>query len=106
MPGPTETNFFHRAGMDDTNVGQQEKDDPADVARTGWDALMSGKADVVHGLMNKMQAAASHILPEKVTAQIHRVIPLPKRGWRIGYAKRAARPRVFNEISHTLGQSL
>jgi len=72
MPGPTETRFFHRAGMDDTRVGQARKDDPADVARTGWDALMSGKADVVHGLKNKLQAAASHVLPEKVTAELHR----------------------------------
>ncbi len=50
MPGATETEFFHRAGLDDTRVGQSDKDDPADVAKTGWDALMSGKADVVHGL--------------------------------------------------------
>src|SRR4051794_6593595 len=27
MPGATETNFFHRAGMDDTKVGASEKDD-------------------------------------------------------------------------------
>lgn len=72
MPGPTETEFFHRAGLDDTRLGRAAKDDPAAVARTGWDALMSGKADVVHGLKNKLQAAASHVLPEKVTAELHR----------------------------------
>lgn len=44
MPGPTETNFFHRAGMDDTKVGQSEKDNPAEVAREGIEALMAGEA--------------------------------------------------------------
>ena len=43
MPGPTETNFFHRADMDDTAVGQGAKDDPAQVAKQGFDALMAGK---------------------------------------------------------------
>lgn len=77
MPGATETEFFHRAQMDDTRIGQQQKDDPADVAKTGWDAVMSGKADVVHGLKNKLQAAASHVLPEAVTAQMHRGMAEP-----------------------------
>ncbi|TPG18774.1 SDR family NAD(P)-dependent oxidoreductase [Sphingomonas koreensis] len=80
MPGPTETQFFHRAGMDDTKVGQAEKDDPADVAKTGWDALMGGKTDVVHGIKNKLQAAAAHVLPEGVTAAMHRDMAEPGSG--------------------------
>ena len=44
MPGATETEFFERADMLDTKVGQQKKDDPADVARVGFDAMMSGTA--------------------------------------------------------------
>jgi uncharacterized protein len=47
QPGATETNFFHRAGMDDTKVGTMEKSDPADVARQGFEALMAGKDHVV-----------------------------------------------------------
>jgi uncharacterized protein len=80
MPGATETEFFHRAKMDDTQVGQAEKDDPADVARTGWDALMAGKGDIVHGIKNKLQAAASHILPEGVSAAMHRNMAEPGSG--------------------------
>lgn len=49
IPGATETNFFHRAGMDDTKVGRSEKDDPADVAKAGFEALMSGEDHVVAG---------------------------------------------------------
>jgi short-subunit dehydrogenase len=36
MPGATETEFFARADMLDTKVGQGKKDDAADVARTGF----------------------------------------------------------------------
>jgi len=42
MPGPTDTEFFERADMLDTRVGSGSKDDPADVARMGFEALMSG----------------------------------------------------------------
>ena len=42
-PGATETNFFHRAELDDTKVGQAKKDDPADVAKAGWEAMKKGE---------------------------------------------------------------
>jgi short-subunit dehydrogenase len=73
MPGVTETNFFHRAGMDDTKVGMSEKDDPAEVAKTGFEALMSGDDHVVAGsFKNKVQATMAHVLPDTVTAEMHR----------------------------------
>jgi short-subunit dehydrogenase len=56
MPGPTETEFFERADMLDTQVGQQEKNDPANVAKIGFEAMMKGKGDVVSGWKNKLQA--------------------------------------------------
>jgi short-subunit dehydrogenase len=78
MPGPTETNFFHRAGMDDTKVGASKKDDPADVAREGFEALMAGKDHVVAGsLKTKLQAATVHPLPETVKAEFHRSMSEP-----------------------------
>ncbi|MFE6847225.1 SDR family NAD(P)-dependent oxidoreductase [Streptomyces sp. NPDC057686] len=43
MPGPTDTDFLRRADMGDTKVGQGEKDDPAQVAEQGLDALFAGK---------------------------------------------------------------
>lgn len=73
MPGPTETNFFHRAGMDDTRVGRQEKDDPAQVAKEGFDALMAGKDKVVAGsLTNKLMAASTRVLPDAAKTAMHR----------------------------------
>jgi short-subunit dehydrogenase len=73
MPGPTETEFFHRADMDDTKVGSSGKDDPADVAREGFEALMAGKDHVIAGsFKNKFQATMAHVLPDTVLAEMHR----------------------------------
>lgn len=43
MPGPTDTNFFARAGVEDTILGSMPGDDPADLARQGFEALMAGR---------------------------------------------------------------
>jgi len=73
MPGATETEFFHRAGMEDTKLGASEKDDPAEVAKDGFEALMAGKDHVVAGsFKNKVQAVAGHVLPDPVMAEMHR----------------------------------
>jgi uncharacterized protein len=78
LPGPTDTQFFERAGMEDTNVGQGKKDDPADVARTGYEAMMRGEGDVVHGLKNKLQAAVGAVTPESIKAEQHRKLAEPR----------------------------
>jgi uncharacterized protein len=72
MPGATETQFFERAGMEDTKVGQAKKDNPADVAKAGFDAMMSGEGDVVTGWKNKLQSAVANITPAGVLAEQHR----------------------------------
>lgn len=77
MPGPTETEFFERAGMLDTDVGASEKDDPAKVAQDGWQALMDGKAHIVSGWKNKLQAAAAHVTPAGIMAERHRKMAEP-----------------------------
>lgn len=72
MPGATETDFFERADMMDTKVGTQKKDDPADVARTGFEAMLRGDGDVVSGWQNKLQTAIASITPSGVLAEQHR----------------------------------
>jgi short-subunit dehydrogenase len=72
MPGATDTEFFERAGMVDTKIGQKEKDDPADVARVGYKAMMDGKGDVVSGWKNKVMSAAALVTPSEVLAEQHR----------------------------------
>lgn len=78
MPGPTETDFFNRAGMRDTRVGASKKDDPAQVAREGFAALMRGKDQVVAGsFKNKVLATAAKVLPEAAKARLHRRMSEP-----------------------------
>jgi short-subunit dehydrogenase len=80
MPGATETEFFERADMLDTAVGQQEKDDPADVAKAGFEAMMKGEGDVVTGWKNKLQTTMANVTPSEMLAERHRKIAEPGSG--------------------------
>lgn len=79
QPGPTDTRFFERAHMEGTKVGASDKDDPAEVARQGFEALMAGKDSVVAGsLVNKVQAAVAGVVPDAVKARLHGRLAEPK----------------------------
>lgn len=78
MPGATETDFFERAEMTDTKVGQAKKDDPAMVAEVGFKAMMKGEGDVVAGWHNKLQAAIAHVAPADLLAEAHRKMAEPQ----------------------------
>src|SRR4051794_21382694 len=81
MPGPTDTEFFERADMMDTKVGQGDKDDPADVARDGFEALMNGDERVVSAsLSTKLQGHGSRLMPDRVKAAMHRRMAEPGSG--------------------------
>ena len=81
MPSLTETDFFNRADMMDTRAGQMEnKDDPAVVAKAGFDALMADKHKVVPTVKNKVMAAVADASPAPVAAQIHRGLSEPGSG--------------------------
>lgn len=78
MPGPTDTDFFARADMLDTDVGSDpKKEDPAVTAKNGWDALMKGEASVVSGLKNKIQSTLANVTPNAVLAEQHRAMAEP-----------------------------
>jgi uncharacterized protein len=73
IPGPTDTDFFHKSGMEETTVYKEEDlADPAKVAKDGYDALMSGKSSVISGLKNKMTGTMSDLLPDPVSASMNR----------------------------------
>jgi short-subunit dehydrogenase len=79
MPGPTETEFFERADMLDTKIGASDtKDDPADVARQGFEALMAGEERAVaSSLSTKLQARGSRFIPDSAKAELHRRMAEP-----------------------------
>jgi uncharacterized protein len=69
MPGATETEFFDRADLTDTKVGQSSKDNPADVAEAGFKAMMNGDGDVVTGWQNKIQSEIANVTPAGLLAE-------------------------------------
>jgi short-subunit dehydrogenase len=80
MPGATETQFFRRAGLLDTKLGQARKDDPAEVAALGFEAMMRGDGDIVTGWHNKVAAAVANITPAAILAEQHRKKAAPGSG--------------------------
>lgn len=74
QPGPTDTDFFHRAGMDNTKIGTEGKHEsqPQDVARQGLDALF-GDRDHVYAasFKTKMEGMVANAIPGAVKAAMH-----------------------------------
>jgi short-subunit dehydrogenase len=73
-PGATDTEFFRRAGMEDTKVGSsgKEANDPAKVAQQGFDALMSGEQEVfAESLSTKATGVMGRFMPDSVKAAMH-----------------------------------
>jgi hypothetical protein len=66
--------------MLDNQVGQQEKDDPAKVAKIGFEAMMKGEGDVVSGWKNKLDATLANVTPASRLAEQHRKMAEPGSG--------------------------
>jgi short-subunit dehydrogenase len=71
MPGPTETDFFERADMLDTKVGQAEKQDAAEVAEAAIEALSERADHIIPGAKNKLQAGMAKLMPDPARAKVH-----------------------------------
>jgi uncharacterized protein len=80
MPGATETEFFKRADLLDTKIGRSKKDDPADVAKVGFEAMVKGEGDVVIGWHNKLRSAIANVIPAAILAEQHRKQAEPGSG--------------------------
>jgi uncharacterized membrane protein len=80
QPGPTDTDFFHRAGMDDTEVGSKGKSEsqPDDVARQGIDALLAGDDHVYAASMKtKLEGKLANVVPGAVKGAMHEKMAKP-----------------------------
>jgi uncharacterized protein len=77
MPGPTDTEFFERAGLTDTEIGSGRKSSATDVAKVGFEAMLEGESDVVAGWKNKLQALMANVTPSELLAERHRKMAEP-----------------------------
>ncbi|RZA01990.1 MAG: SDR family oxidoreductase [Sphingobacteriaceae bacterium] len=81
LPGPTATDFFNKAEMQDSKIVQEgSMSDPADVAKDGYDALMAGTDMVISGFKNKVQVAMSNITPDNMVADMMKKQQEPVEG--------------------------
>jgi uncharacterized protein len=81
QPGPTDTDFFHRAGMDDTQVGSEGKKEsiPEAVAKQGIDALLDGKDHVyVASMKTKIEGMVANVVPGDVKGAMHEKMAKPR----------------------------
>jgi uncharacterized protein len=80
QPGPTDTDFFHRAGMDNTQAGSEGKKEsqPQDVAKQGLDALFAGEDHVYSAsAKTKMEGMMANAIPGDVKAAMHEKMARP-----------------------------
>lgn len=69
LPGPTDTDFFHKADAEQMTVYQEgQLADPADVAQDGYEAIQSGDSKVISGWKNKMQHVMGNLIPDEAVA--------------------------------------
>lgn len=81
QPGPTDTDFFHRAGMDNTEVGTKGKEEsqPQDVAKQGLDALFAGDDHVYAASgKTKMEGMMANAIPGNMKGAMHEKMARPK----------------------------
>lgn len=74
-PGPTETNFFSRADMEDTNVVHHKDktmSSPEEVAKGGYQALMDGERLYIHGAMNKVTTFIRRAIPKSTQSKLQK----------------------------------
>ena len=71
-PGPTDTDFFPKAGLVEAAAFQKAKVmAPQDVAKAGYEGMMKGDLIVVPGVGNKMLVMARRVLTEKAHAELN-----------------------------------
>jgi short-subunit dehydrogenase len=70
LPGATDTDFFHKGKIEDTvNYREKELQDPAEVAKDGYEALQKGESKIISGGKTKMHVFMADLLGPKKNAE-------------------------------------
>lgn len=79
-PGPTDTGFQGRAGVENSRLFKQFGPmDAKTVARDGYRAMMKGKTLVISGFKNRLLAESVRIAPRKLATAISRWVAEEKK---------------------------
>ena len=74
-PGPTQTNFFERAGTMKSRLFTQAAVASAeDVARFGYRAMMKGQSVAIPGWGNKLMVQAERVTPRVIVTKLARIV--------------------------------
>ena len=71
-PGPTDTGFQKRAGVEDSPLFKWNTMNSVDVARIGYQGMLKGKRVVITGFKNKTLAFATRFAPRNLVTSIAR----------------------------------
>jgi len=76
-PGPTDTGFAHRAGMDAiADLAEKFNMQPGEVAKIGLEGMFNKKAEIIPGFLNKLSAiGVRHLnkaLIERIAASLYK----------------------------------
>ena len=79
MPGPTDTEFFDRADMQETVIARGPKDSPEKVASDGVEAMLDEDAATVGGsVLNRLAVLVSGFVPDPIAGRIAGVETKPR----------------------------
>jgi len=80
IPSATDTDFFNKAGMEHTKAAQDNPEDPAVVAKIGYEALLHGEAHAYAPGARQMAAMSSLLSNENVAKMAEKQMqPVEKR---------------------------
>lgn len=68
IPGPTDTDFFQKAHMENTKAAQDDPQNPAEVAKAGYEGLLKGTHHVTPSLKVRAEVAMSSAMPNEVVS--------------------------------------
>ncbi|MFD0999488.1 SDR family NAD(P)-dependent oxidoreductase [Ohtaekwangia kribbensis] len=78
LPGASDTDFFHKAHAENTVTYKEQKLAPAeDVAKDGYEAMMSGESSVISGTRTKMNVFKSKLMSDESNAASSRNVMEP-----------------------------
>jgi uncharacterized protein len=73
LPGATDTNFFKRAGAEDTETANGDLADPKQIASDAYDKLMDGDDHVITPMSERLVSIANKFMPDRMIAHQNRI---------------------------------